>query len=183
MGTSKFYIDAKKLSVLFTPKNLSRADLWPPNFVVHPTYDNPILRNVQAWTKRHAPPICTFLPDRLRDANDNAVNLAGFRSFSRILFENQMVSERLENRMHCLHHADLTLGCHRTLECAGSSPGRRHYNIPRSEFDCSFGRRDIYWHPVPRFRPVQSLDAHIAFFPCTGFQTLTKHGSDIHYLQ
>ena len=53
-----------------------------------------MLREVQAWTKRHAPPICTFLPDRLRDANDNVVNQTNFRSLSRVLFENQMVNGR-----------------------------------------------------------------------------------------
>jgi hypothetical protein len=94
--------DKFRASSVFTPppsgltnRFFSRVDLWPSQLFVHPTYDNPILREVQAWTKRHTPPICTFLPDRLRDANDNTVNQTNFRSLSRILFENQMVSSNL----------------------------------------------------------------------------------------
>jgi len=70
----------------------NRVDLWPPGLVVQPVYDHPLLREVQAWAQRHAPPICTFLPERLRDANDHAVNQSNFRSLSRILYENQMVA-------------------------------------------------------------------------------------------
>jgi len=59
---------------------------------VHPTHDRPLLGQVQDWVRRHAPPLCTFMPDRLRDPSATTVNQANFRSFSRILFENQMVA-------------------------------------------------------------------------------------------
>ncbi|KAF9010274.1 hypothetical protein BDQ17DRAFT_1388208 [Cyathus striatus] len=38
------------------------------------------------------PSLCTFMPDRIRDSNENAVNATQFRSLSRILFEGQMVA-------------------------------------------------------------------------------------------
>ncbi|KAF5375725.1 hypothetical protein D9615_009352 [Tricholomella constricta] len=69
----------------------NRADLWPSQFftqIIH----RPMLKDFQSWVKRHAPPLCTFMPDRHRDANINTVNQTTFRSLSRILFENQTVA-------------------------------------------------------------------------------------------
>lgn len=52
-----------------------------------------MLQDLQAWVKECVPPlpICTFMPNRLRDQNANTVNQTNFRSLSRILFENQAV--------------------------------------------------------------------------------------------
>ncbi|KAG6853355.1 hypothetical protein C0991_005029 [Blastosporella zonata] len=69
----------------------NRADLWPSEFFTRIT-QRPVLKDLQAWVKRHAPPLCTFMPERHRDPNINAVNQTTFRSLSRILFENQTVA-------------------------------------------------------------------------------------------
>lgn len=69
----------------------NRTELWPSQFFAHITHGRPILRDMQAWVKRHTPPLCTFMPDRHRDPNINTVNQTLFRSLSRILFESQTV--------------------------------------------------------------------------------------------
>lgn len=71
----------------------SRADLWPTNFFVHNT-DRVALSEVTSWVQRHTPSLCMFMPDRLDYANDNRANEATFRSFSRMLAQNQMVRFR-----------------------------------------------------------------------------------------
>ncbi|KIY44140.1 hypothetical protein FISHEDRAFT_8650, partial [Fistulina hepatica ATCC 64428] len=71
----------------------NRMDLWPQVFSAHClAYELPVLRPVQEWVRRHQPPICTFMSDRLRDPNENAVNNTTFRSLSRLLYENQTVA-------------------------------------------------------------------------------------------
>ncbi|KAF8961769.1 hypothetical protein BDZ97DRAFT_1663802 [Flammula alnicola] len=72
----------------------NRAQQWPPTFYVRILHDQPILREFQAWMKGYIPPLplCTFMPNRLRDANLNTVNQTTFRSLSRILFENQAIA-------------------------------------------------------------------------------------------
>lgn len=74
----------------------SRTELWPSQFFAHITHGRPILRDMQAWVKRHTPPLCTFMPDRHRDPNINTVNQTLFRSLSRILFESQTVRNPLK---------------------------------------------------------------------------------------
>ncbi|KAG6810214.1 hypothetical protein H0H92_012860 [Tricholoma furcatifolium] len=69
----------------------NRTDLWPSQFFTQITH-RPVLRDLQAWVKRRNPPLCTFMPDRHRDPNINAVNQTTFRSLSRILFENQTIA-------------------------------------------------------------------------------------------
>ncbi|KAJ7443834.1 hypothetical protein FB451DRAFT_78221 [Mycena latifolia] len=65
---------------------------WPQQFFAHVAYGRPILREVRAWIQQHAPPISTFMPDRLPDPDSNVVNQTTFRSLSRLLFENQIVA-------------------------------------------------------------------------------------------
>lgn len=65
---------------------------WPSTFIVYMTRKPSTLYECQAWVKRHSPPICTFMPDRVQDANINAFNQKNFSSFSRVLLQNQMVS-------------------------------------------------------------------------------------------
>ncbi|KII84246.1 hypothetical protein PLICRDRAFT_118121 [Plicaturopsis crispa FD-325 SS-3] len=79
-------------SMLFLHARHSAVDLWPARFFVHMTHGRTPLRDMQAWVRRHKPPLCTFLPDRLRDPAETATNQAQFRSLSRMLFENQMVA-------------------------------------------------------------------------------------------
>ncbi|KAJ7432188.1 hypothetical protein B0H11DRAFT_2127342 [Mycena galericulata] len=65
---------------------------WPSQFFAQLAHGRPILREVRAWIRQHAPPISTFMPDRLPDPDTNVVNLANFRSLSRMLFEYQIVA-------------------------------------------------------------------------------------------
>ncbi|KAJ7832060.1 hypothetical protein B0H14DRAFT_2803803 [Mycena olivaceomarginata] len=65
---------------------------WPPQFFAQLAHGRPILNEVRAWIRQHAPPISTFMPDRLPDPDTNVVNLTTFRSLSRMLFENQIVA-------------------------------------------------------------------------------------------
>ncbi|KIM91709.1 hypothetical protein PILCRDRAFT_822 [Piloderma croceum F 1598] len=70
----------------------SRIDLWPSQFYIYMTRDRSTLHDFQAWVRRHAPPICTFLPDRIGEPNATGANQRSFASLSRILLLNQMVA-------------------------------------------------------------------------------------------
>ncbi|KAF8903896.1 hypothetical protein CPB84DRAFT_1773650 [Gymnopilus junonius] len=72
----------------------SRAQQWPSRFFFSILHEQPVLREFQAWVRGYLPPIplCTFMPNRLRDPNINTVNQTNFRSLSRILFETQAVA-------------------------------------------------------------------------------------------
>ena len=87
------YVDACPKEYKLIPSHPSRASHWPETFYVRVVHGRPVLRDIQAWVKECVPPlpICTFMPNRLRDQNANAVNQTNFRSLSRILFENQAV--------------------------------------------------------------------------------------------
>ncbi|KAF7351423.1 hypothetical protein MSAN_01574300 [Mycena sanguinolenta] len=65
---------------------------WPSHFFAELAHGRPILREVRTWIQQHAPPISTFMPDRLPDPDANIVNQTTFRSLSRMLFENQIVA-------------------------------------------------------------------------------------------
>ncbi|KAK7044897.1 hypothetical protein R3P38DRAFT_182058 [Favolaschia claudopus] len=65
---------------------------WPSQFFAYLARGPPLLQEVRAWIQQHAPPISTFMPDRLPDPDANVVNLTNFRSLSRMLFENQIVA-------------------------------------------------------------------------------------------
>ncbi|KAJ6557873.1 hypothetical protein B0H19DRAFT_1261459 [Mycena capillaripes] len=65
---------------------------WPSQFFAQLAHGRPILREVRAWIHQNTPPISTFMPDRLPDPDANVVNLATFRSLSRLLFEKQIVA-------------------------------------------------------------------------------------------
>jgi len=56
------------------------------------TREQSTLPDFQTWVKRHTPPICAFMPDRIQDPNANAANQKNFSSLSRILLLNQMVA-------------------------------------------------------------------------------------------
>ena len=98
----------------------SRASHWPATFYVRVVHERPVLRDIQAWIKECVPPlpICTFMPNRLRDQNANTVNQTNFRSLSRILFENQAVclSYNLFLKLLCrIQQIYIYLGCCRSL--------------------------------------------------------------------
>ena len=71
----------------------SRAQQWPSRFFFNILHDQPVLRDFQAWVKGCIPPLplCTFMPNRLRDHNMHTVNQTNFRSLSRVLFDGQTV--------------------------------------------------------------------------------------------
>ena len=69
----------------------SRIDLWPSQLYIYMTRERSTLNDFQAWVRRHAPPICTFLPDRIQEPNAIGSNPHNFASLSRILLLNQMV--------------------------------------------------------------------------------------------
>ncbi|KAL0959522.1 hypothetical protein HGRIS_011236 [Hohenbuehelia grisea] len=73
-------------------KEISRSDLWSPQFFARIVHEQHLLTQVQAYVRRHSPPLCTFMPDRLRDPNAHTVNQTNFRSLSWILTENQTVA-------------------------------------------------------------------------------------------
>ncbi|KAG7448444.1 uncharacterized protein BT62DRAFT_706570 [Guyanagaster necrorhizus] len=75
----------------------NRVHTWPTNVMFSLTSPCAlsIMSQVQSYIRqnRNSPiPLCTILPDRLRDPNTNAVNLSNFRNLSRILYENEMVA-------------------------------------------------------------------------------------------
>lgn len=79
-------------SLIWTPP--SRAQHWPRTFFVRILHDQSVLREFQAWLKTGVSqplPLCTFMPDRIRESNLHTVNQANFRSLSRALFDSQTV--------------------------------------------------------------------------------------------
>ncbi|KAK0203898.1 hypothetical protein DFS33DRAFT_1384167 [Desarmillaria ectypa] len=75
----------------------NRVHTWPMHIVfsLASPYALSITSQVQSYIRqnRSSPiPLCTILPDRLRDPNTNAVNLSNFRNLSRILYDNEMVA-------------------------------------------------------------------------------------------
>ncbi|KAK0454142.1 uncharacterized protein EV420DRAFT_622496 [Desarmillaria tabescens] len=75
----------------------NRVHTWPTHMVfsLASPYALSIMSQVQSYIRqnRSSPtPLCTILPDRLRDPNTNAVNLSNFRNLSRILYDNEMVA-------------------------------------------------------------------------------------------
>ena len=87
------YVDACPKEFILIPSHPSRASHWPETFYVRVVHERQVLQDIKAWVKECVPPlpICTFMPNRLREVNANAVNQTNFRSLSRILFENQVV--------------------------------------------------------------------------------------------
>lgn len=64
-------------------------------FSVSSPYALPIFLQLQSYIRQpHQTiiPLVTFLPDRLRDPNTNAVNLSNFRNVARVLHDNESVS-------------------------------------------------------------------------------------------
>lgn len=117
------YVDACPKEYILIPSLPSRASHWPETFYVRVVHERPVLRDIQAWVKECVPPlpICTFMPNRLRDQNVNAVNQTNFRSLSRILFENQVV---------CLLNLFLTLVPNSALYILGSCRSLGNKFIP-----------------------------------------------------
>lgn len=144
--------------------NRSRVQQWPRQFYVHIMNDRCILREVQAWVKQYTPPLCTFLPDRLRETNTHAVNQANFRSLSRILFENQTVN--IVNFSLLTMTIDLsTTGSHRSLG-NGCLPWSWINHLSRPTFKCFACWSTLFVFRLPRFccwRNSVSDDTHICF--------------------
>ncbi|KAF9478956.1 hypothetical protein BDN70DRAFT_807833 [Pholiota conissans] len=72
----------------------NRAQKWPSTFYVRVLHDQPVLGEFRNWMKTYIPPLplCTFMPNRLRDVNLNTVNHTNFRSLSTFLYENQVIA-------------------------------------------------------------------------------------------
>ncbi|KAJ3739082.1 hypothetical protein DFH05DRAFT_1530753 [Lentinula detonsa] len=73
-----------------------QSHLWPSRFVFSVTSPHalPILPQLQTYMRHRSPPIplTTFVPDRIRDPDQNAVNQSQFRSLSRLLWDGQLVA-------------------------------------------------------------------------------------------
>lgn len=78
--------------VLFNHRKSSQTDLWSSQLIIYMARERSSLNDFRAWIRRHTPPICTFMPDRVHEPNANAANQKSFASLSRILLLNQMVS-------------------------------------------------------------------------------------------
>ncbi|KDR80421.1 hypothetical protein GALMADRAFT_242855 [Galerina marginata CBS 339.88] len=85
---------SQEIAVTAVETDGEKAQQWPPTFYVRVLHDQPVLREFQAWVKGCIPPIplCTFMPIRMRESNNHAVNQTNFRSLSRVLFDNQTIA-------------------------------------------------------------------------------------------
>ncbi|KAJ3886218.1 hypothetical protein GG344DRAFT_57858 [Lentinula edodes] len=74
----------------------TQSHLWPSRFVFSVTSPHalPIFAQLQNYLRHHSPsiPLTTFMPDRIRDSDQNAVNQSQFRSLSRLLWDGQLVA-------------------------------------------------------------------------------------------
>ncbi|ETW78220.1 hypothetical protein HETIRDRAFT_242372, partial [Heterobasidion irregulare TC 32-1] len=70
----------------------NRMDLWPSHLYVYLSQRRATLHDVSDWVRRNNPPVCAFMPDRLSDPAANLANSARFTTFSRLLYDNQMVA-------------------------------------------------------------------------------------------
>lgn len=112
------------------------------------------MRDMQAWVRRHKPPLCTFLPDRLRDPAETATNQAQFRSLSRMLFENQMVSasfRSFDSEPLLLTIFPCLIGCDCPVELARKTAWCRNHNLPCPKYNCHPRWRTLSFFVFPRF--------------------------------
>ena len=77
---------------MFLHQRCSRVDLWPSQLYIYMTHEVSTLHDFQAWIKRHSPPVCAFMPDRIEESHTIGINQNNFASLSRTLLLNQMVS-------------------------------------------------------------------------------------------
>ncbi|EIN08650.1 hypothetical protein PUNSTDRAFT_68833 [Punctularia strigosozonata HHB-11173 SS5] len=70
----------------------SRLEAWPAQFLLHICKRTAVLQAMQIWVERNNPPLCAFMPDRHPDPQLHKLNQSNFRSFSRLLSENQLVA-------------------------------------------------------------------------------------------
>ncbi|KAF9528645.1 hypothetical protein CPB83DRAFT_766425 [Crepidotus variabilis] len=72
----------------------NRASQWPDKFHVRVLYDQPVLRQFEMWMGSTNPPLplCTFMPNRLRDTDQNTTNKTNFRSLAAYLFSQQLIA-------------------------------------------------------------------------------------------
>lgn len=70
----------------------NQQHLWPGELFFHIDHRRQVLGDFREWVNRHAQPLCTFISECHRDANDNARNQATFRSLSRFLSTNQTIA-------------------------------------------------------------------------------------------
>ncbi|KAI0070321.1 hypothetical protein K474DRAFT_1670198 [Panus rudis PR-1116 ss-1] len=75
-----------------TEGDSSQVELWPLRFVVQVINQRPLLHEVQAWVKAHAPPMCMLMPDRLQDPDKQNQNQAAFEALASLLAENNLVA-------------------------------------------------------------------------------------------
>jgi hypothetical protein len=68
--------------------------MWPNTLIVEPAPQAGILELVYVWVRQNAPPICTFVPQRLRDSRIDSRNEEIYHSLARFLVANDMVSLR-----------------------------------------------------------------------------------------
>ncbi|KAE9410061.1 hypothetical protein BT96DRAFT_464668 [Gymnopus androsaceus JB14] len=73
-----------------------KSHIWPSRIIFSITAPHalPVLFQLKEYIKTRSPPIpvATFLPERLRDPDQNVVNQTHFRSLSRLLWDSQLVA-------------------------------------------------------------------------------------------
>ncbi|KIK63347.1 hypothetical protein GYMLUDRAFT_241845 [Collybiopsis luxurians FD-317 M1] len=73
----------------------TQSHLWPRRFIfsVASPHALPILPQLQHYLRNRSPriPLTTFMPDRIRDPDQNAVNQSHFRSLSQLLWDGKLV--------------------------------------------------------------------------------------------
>lgn len=111
------------------------------------------LSDLQDWVRRHKPPVCMFMPDRLPDVNVSKVNEGKFRSLSRLMIENQVVSPLRMLDICSRSHMPFvpTPDRYNPVERARTTSGRGHHRIPEPLVN-----RAAYWCRVHQ-RPVPGL--------------------------
>jgi hypothetical protein len=70
----------------------SRLEHWPSQFVLHICKRPAVLQAMHVWVETNNPPLCAFMPDRHPNPQHHKLNQSNFRSFARLLAENQLVS-------------------------------------------------------------------------------------------
>lgn len=68
---------------------------WPQRIIFSITAPHalPVLPQLREYIRTRSPPVsvATFLPERLREPNQNVINQTHFRSLSRLLWDSQLV--------------------------------------------------------------------------------------------
>ncbi|TDL18797.1 hypothetical protein BD410DRAFT_792982 [Rickenella mellea] len=70
----------------------NRMEAWPTNLAMYFSRRSCRLSDLQEWVRRHKPPLCMFMPDRLTDSSASKANESKFRTLAKLMMDSHAVA-------------------------------------------------------------------------------------------